>query len=81
MAKKEWIEFGSIRLGKDGKTLYLKIEKDISLKEGMNVQIEKPQDTINRLHELGFIKDEDLEKRLESIPEWKKYIVKLPPQD
>lgn len=48
--------------------------------KGLSLQIEKPQDKIRRLAELGYIEDEDLESRLESIPEYIKYEISLPPQ-
>jgi hypothetical protein len=49
--------------------------------DGIALQIEKPADKINKLAGLGFIKEEDLEKRLAQIPEWLKYEITLPPQN
>ena len=46
-------------------------------KEGVALQIEKPQDKINRMHGLGFIDDDKLEGRLASIPDYIKYEVTL----
>ena len=48
---------------------------------GISLQIEKPADKIKRLASLGYIDEDDLENRLESIPEWLKYEISLPPQD
>ena len=42
-------------------------------KNGLSLQIEKPQDKVNRLCELGYIEESDLEKRLDSIPDYIKY--------
>lgn len=47
--------------------------------KGLSLQIEKPQDKIRRLAELGYIEEDDLERRLESIPEYIKYEISLPP--
>lgn len=49
--------------------------------KGITLQIEKPENEIRRLAELGFIDEDKVESRIESIPAWKKYIIKLPPQD
>ena len=49
--------------------------------KGLSLQIEKPQDKILRLAELGYIEESDIEKRLEQIPEYIKYEITLPPQD
>ena len=47
---------------------------------GISLQIEKPVDKLKRLNELGFIKDADLEKRIEQVPDYIKYEISLPPQ-
>ena len=49
--------------------------------KGISLQIEKPQDKIKRLAALGYIDDDALEGRLDSIPDWLKYEISLPPQD
>ena len=49
--------------------------------KGLSLQIEKPQDKIMRLAELGFIEEADVEKRLESIPDYIRYEISLPPQN
>ena len=46
-------------------------------KNGLSLQIEKPQDEVRRLAELGYIEEEDLEKRLGNIPDYIKYNIKL----
>lgn len=79
MSSKKWTEIGSIRMSQKGK-LYIKLDSVEGLEDGVALQIEKPEDKIKRLHELGYIKDEDLEKRLEQIPSWLKYQIVLPPK-
>ncbi len=49
--------------------------------DGLSLQIEKPKDKINRLCELGYIDEADLEARLEQVPDYIKYEISLPPQD
>ena len=98
MAKKAWLEVGSIRQAESGK-LYIKFHgqnnkegkfdssclKDLAEaisgagKDGIALQIEKPQDKIHRLNDLGFIDDDKVEGRLDSIPSWLKYSISLPP--
>ena len=75
----KWKEIGSIRMSQKGK-LYIKLDDVEGLENGIALQINKPEDKIRRLHELGYIKDEDLEKRLEQIPEWLKYEITMPPK-
>jgi len=48
--------------------------------KGIALQIEKPQDKINRLCSLGFIEEGDLERRLNAVPAYIKYEISLPPQ-
>lgn len=80
-----WKEIGSIRMGqpKNGKPgkLYIKIEDASELKDGVALQIEKPQEKLHRLHELGHLTDEQLADRLERTPDWLKYTITLPPQN
>lgn len=49
--------------------------------KGLSLQIEKPQDKIMRLAELGFIDEDKIESRLEQIPDYIKYEISLPPQN
>ena len=76
MASK-YTEFGEIREGSEDKGggLYVKIVKDIVLKEGTTVYIDTPSEKITKLVELGFIKEDEAEERLAKIPEWKKYLL------
>lgn len=50
-------------------------------KNGISLQIEKPKDKIKKLAALGHIDEDDIEGRLDSIPDWLKYEITLPPQD
>ena len=49
--------------------------------KGLSLQIEKPQDKIMRLAELGYIEEDKVEARLEQIPDYIRYEISLPPQD
>jgi len=73
MKKNEkWKKIGQILKSKKG-NLYIKFEDVSTLNDGDTIMIEKPEVEINRLHELGYIKDEELEGRLENIPDFVKY--------
>lgn len=50
-------------------------------KKGLALQIEKPQDKIYRLNELGYIDDDQVEARIDAIPDYIRYEVTLAPQD
>jgi hypothetical protein len=49
--------------------------------KGISLQIEKPQDKIRRLASMGYIEESDIEARLDSIPNYIKYEITLPPQE
>lgn len=49
--------------------------------KGLSLQIETPQDKVTRLAALGFIDEDKVESRLESIPDFIRYEIALPPQD
>jgi len=44
---------------------------------GLSLQIEKPEVGLRRLAELGYIEEDALQKRIEAIPSFVKYHVKL----
>jgi hypothetical protein len=44
---------------------------------GVSLMIEKPQDSLRRLNELGYIDDDKLEARIEGVPDWLKYEITL----
>lgn len=48
---------------------------------GVSLQIEKPQDKVRKLAKLGYIEEDQLENRLNSIPDYIKYEIQLPPQN
>lgn len=73
--KSKYNYFGTIRKGDNG--LYIKIEKDITFKEGMNITLEKPDSYANYLLEKGEIDEQQHEELLAKIPEWKKYNLKI----
>lgn len=50
-------------------------------KDGLALQIEKPVDKLNRLCELGYIEEDDLEGRIEAVPDYIKYEISLPPEN
>ena len=45
--------------------------------QGIALQLEKPEDEILRLAELGYIKEDDVESRIEAIPEWIRQKIKF----
>ena len=49
--------------------------------KGVSLQIEKPKDKILKLASLGYIDEDKVEERLESVPAWLKYEIVLPPQN
>lgn len=75
MAK--YLEFAEIRQGSEDKGggFYIKVTKDVTLKEGDNVYVDTPQAKLEKLVELGFVEADEAEQRLEKIPEWKKYLL------
>jgi hypothetical protein len=60
------------------KTKYIKFNKDVALLKGQILSMQKFEDNIKSLHEKGFIKDEDLEKRL-SFGKFVKYVISAKP--
>ena len=72
--------------GKDGKYSSKNLRELASAIEnagqnGISLQIEKPVDKLNRLCELGYIDEGDLETRIEQVPDYIKYEITMPPQD
>lgn len=71
--------------GKDGKYSASNLRKLANALEeaenGVSLQIEKPQDKIRKLASLGYIDEDDLESRLDAVPDYIKYEITLPPQD
>ena len=57
--------------GGDANKIAAKFNEDV--KAGAFINIAVPQDNIKRLYKLGYIKDEDLEGRLDKIPFYIKY--------
>lgn len=78
--KKKWKQVGSIRQNDKGRK-YIKLDDVSGLKDGVALQMEKPEDKLQRLHELGHLTEEQLEYRLSKVPEWLLYELVLPPQD
>ena len=50
-------------------------------KGGVSLQIEKPQDKIKKLADLGYIEEDQVEKRLASIPDYIKYEIAFVKED
>ena len=78
MAKKKWLNIGSVRKSEKG-GFYLKVDEDVTLKAGMSLQLEKPADAIDRLCDLGYIESDVAEERKAKVPDYIKFDVKLPP--
>ena len=75
----KWKQVGSIRMSQKG-SLYIKIEDASTIADGDALQIEKPEDKLRRLHELGYITDEQLEDRISKLPDWLKYEISQAPK-
>ena len=72
--------------GKDGKFSSQNLREladalEKSGEGGFSLQIEKTADKIRKLASLGYIEEDKLESRLDSIPDWLKYEITMPPQD
>lgn len=78
--KKQWKNVGSIRESKKGK-LYIMLDDVSTLTDGIALQIEKPEVKLRRLHELGYLTDDQLEERLEKVPKFIKYEISQPPEN
>lgn len=78
--KNAWKQVGSVRMSQKGK-LYIKLDDVSTFEDGMALQIEKPEDKLRRLHELGHLTDEQLEERLAKVPDFIRYEISQPPKD
>lgn len=76
--KTKWQNVGTLRKNKDGK-LYLKFDQEVTLAKGAVLQLQKPDEAVKRLMELGYLDEEKGATRLAAIPEYVKYNVVLPP--
>jgi hypothetical protein len=92
--KKSWNKLGSIRRGEDKETKqpynYIKLEDNVeiyvdgekvSLNKYRTVKMDKPEDTVNRLRDLGVLDDKKADERLEKLSEipWLLYELTIPP--
>lgn len=96
MSKAKWLKIGAVirkkELGKDGEPqYYLSISSgkskdgrmdfdEIVLRSGDKLQLQKPIEELDRLVELGFIDEDERDRRAEKIPDFVLYHVVLPPQ-
>lgn len=69
MSKSKYTEFAQVRQGQDGST-YIKVLEEVTLKPGMTIFKDTPQAKVQKLHELGYINEDELESRLEKIPDY-----------
>lgn len=76
--KAKWQNIGTLRKNEAGK-LYIKFDQDVTITKGSVLQLQKPDEAIKRLAELGFLDEAKAKARLEAIPEYIKYNVVLPP--
>lgn len=66
MSNSEWINnVASINVSKDGKKLYMKVNKDVSLKAGDTLKMDSLNDVLDGLVQHGRITPEEKEARLE----------------
>jgi len=77
----EWINnLGSICEGRDGKSLYIKVRKDVNLKEGDNLRMVKHTDEVQRKVDAGIITEEEAQQQLEKLS-FVKYTLHRPPRN
>lgn len=77
--KSAWRDVGTVFARKDGEGFFLKINENVTLEKGQILNLEAPQDRIERLFKMGYLDEEKAEERLERIPETVKFDVILPP--
>ena len=80
MSDNKWQTVGSLRKGKNGK-LYIKVTEGIVLKKDAVLQLRDPRQNIKDGIAAGRLTEEKGAKLLETLPEFVKYDVILPPQD
>lgn len=77
MAK--WETIGTVLAKKDGKGTYIKMKKDVHLREGTIVQVQDPRDTVDVLLGKGVITSDQAADRKSKIPDFVKFDLVLPP--
>jgi hypothetical protein len=78
----KWINnAGTVMKSKDGNGFYIKVKKDFTVKEGQIIQMKTPEESLKGLLEKGFIDEAELEKRLESTPDFVKYNLTVAPAE
>lgn len=78
---KKWINgVGIIAVPKAGGNLYIKIQKDIELKEGDRITLKKKEDSLREAFEAGRITQGRYEELLES-QSWIKYELTRAPRE
>lgn len=91
----KWLKIGAILrkkdLGKDGsEQFYMKISsgkskdgrtdfEEIVLKNGQNLQLQRPEAEVRALFERGFIDEDEMERRIEKLPDFVMFNIVLPP--
>lgn len=79
--KSKWLEVGTIFERKDGSGFFLSVKSDVDLTEGQILNLQTPEEKINRLVAAGHLTEEEGQERLEKVPATVKFEVVLPPND
>lgn len=77
-----WVnDFGSVLTDKNNsKKFYIKIKKDVTLREGDVVHLNTIEENMNRLVKSGKITEEEAQERINKL-NFIKYSLTLPPRD
>ncbi len=70
-------QFGQVLLSKSGDTFYINVERDVTLKAGDKVYLNKPQEEITSLVAHNFITQAEADARIAKVPGFVKFNVNL----
>lgn len=69
-----WNKLGQLKKSKKG-SLYIQLEKDVTLKSGASLQLQDPRKGIQRGVESGKLTQEAADEKIARVPEFVKYDV------
>jgi hypothetical protein len=65
----KWTKVGTIRKSQK-KSLYLKLDEDLSLKKGAVLQLQDPRVSLDRMVQAGKLTEDKAKERLAKIPDY-----------
>lgn len=74
-------QLGFISKSRDGKSVTLKVEQEMTLKVGDVLILRTPKEEVESLLSNGVIDEAKAEERMGKIPDWKLYNVNLLPNN